>query len=310
MLWMMRVGILLEYELIIDISLPLCRGKVVTLKSGGKTSVSFKYERSPNLCYWCGHLTHDNKSCNLWIQSKGSPIVDQQQFGPYLRATPYQLARNNVIFIPRFFENRSSYIHIAAEELGAAPTIVVTENSNPSPGVDIPDMETDIQKEVINFETFLNSLSTAELGKELETRKSPMPNIPIPLFAHFAEDSGADFTSLDFLSKLDEIDRGIKKYDSILGVSEGSSKKNSKTIEEACVESDFERASNPIGQSLKVDIADDSPMLAPTPQNGKWTCYTKLGISKGHNVRTNPVALGKRAQDNGRIISELPNKRQ
>ena len=137
-----------------------------------------------------------------------------------------------------------------------------------------------------------------------------MPDIPIPLFAHFAEDSGADFTSLDFLSKLDEIDRGIKKYDSIPGMSEGSSKRNSKTIEEACVELDFERASNPIGQSLKVDIADDSPMLAPTPQHGKWTCYTKLGISKGHNVRTNPVALGKRAQDNGRIILELPNKRQ
>lgn len=38
-----------------------------------------------------------------------------------------------------------------------------------------------------------------------------MPYIPISLFAHFAEDSGADFTALDFLSKLDEIDKGIKK---------------------------------------------------------------------------------------------------
>ena len=38
-----------------------------------------------------------------------------------------------------------------------------------------------------------------------------MPYIPISLFAHFAEDSGADFTALDFLSKLDEIDKGINK---------------------------------------------------------------------------------------------------
>ena len=69
---------------IIDISLPLCRGRVVTLESGEKTWVSFKYERLPNLCYWCGCLTHDKKSCNLWIQSKGSQFFDQQQFGPYL----------------------------------------------------------------------------------------------------------------------------------------------------------------------------------------------------------------------------------
>ena len=38
-----------------------------------------------------------------------------------------------------------------------------------------------------------------------------MPYIPISLFAHFAEDSGVDFMALDFLSKLDEIDKGIKK---------------------------------------------------------------------------------------------------
>lgn len=76
-----------------------------------------------------------------------------------------------------------------------------------------------------------------------------------------------------------------------------------------CVESNFDGASNLIGQSLKVDIANDSLMLAPTPQHGKWTCYTTLGISEGHNVRTDPVAIGKRAQDDGRIILELPNKR-
>lgn len=128
-------GHFIRVWVIIDIYLPLCRGRVVNLETGEKAWVSFKYERLPNLCYWCGRLTHNNKSCNLWIQSKGSPFVDQQQFGPYLRAAPYQLARNNVIFIPGFFENRSSYIHIAVEELGDAPTIVVIENSNPPQGL-------------------------------------------------------------------------------------------------------------------------------------------------------------------------------
>ena len=86
-------------------------------------------------------------------------------FSNNLRVAPYQLARNNVISILGFFENRSSYIHIAKEELGAAPTIVVTKNSNPPSGVDIPDMETDILTEGINYETFLNSISTVELRK-------------------------------------------------------------------------------------------------------------------------------------------------
>ena len=35
----------------LDLNLPLCRGRVITLAEGGKSWVSFKYERLPNLCY-------------------------------------------------------------------------------------------------------------------------------------------------------------------------------------------------------------------------------------------------------------------
>ena len=40
-------------------SLPLCRERVITLESGEKAWISFKYER------WCGCLDHGNKNCNL-----------------------------------------------------------------------------------------------------------------------------------------------------------------------------------------------------------------------------------------------------
>ena len=35
----------------IDISLPLCRGRVITLENGEKAWVRFQYERLPNFCY-------------------------------------------------------------------------------------------------------------------------------------------------------------------------------------------------------------------------------------------------------------------
>ena len=38
----------------VAITQPLCCGRVVTLENGEQSLVIFKYERLPNLCYWCG----------------------------------------------------------------------------------------------------------------------------------------------------------------------------------------------------------------------------------------------------------------
>lgn len=53
---------------------------VMSVEKGAKTWVSFNYERHPNICYWCGRLDHGDKDCPLWIQSKGSLTMEQQQF--------------------------------------------------------------------------------------------------------------------------------------------------------------------------------------------------------------------------------------
>jgi len=34
--------------------------------------VSFKYERLPNICYWCGCFNHDDKDCEVWLNSEGT----------------------------------------------------------------------------------------------------------------------------------------------------------------------------------------------------------------------------------------------
>ena len=64
-----------------DVYQPLYRGRVVTLEEGGKTWVSFRYERLPNICYWCGCFDHGDRDGDIWIQSKGTLRVEDQQFG-------------------------------------------------------------------------------------------------------------------------------------------------------------------------------------------------------------------------------------
>nr|XP_023897161.1 uncharacterized protein LOC112009046 [Quercus suber] len=92
----------------VDISQPLCRGRLINLEDGKEHWVSFKYERLPNLCYWCGCLTHDDKDCELWINSEGTLKPEEQQFGPWLRASPFLASRKKVVSVPGFFAKKPS----------------------------------------------------------------------------------------------------------------------------------------------------------------------------------------------------------
>ena len=58
-------GNFMKVRVIMDISLPLCRGLVIALANGEKIWVSFKYECLPNIWYWCGCFDHDDKDCGL-----------------------------------------------------------------------------------------------------------------------------------------------------------------------------------------------------------------------------------------------------
>ena len=68
--------------------------------------MSFKYERLPNICYWCGRLTHDDRDCDLWIDSEGTLKPKQREFGPHLRAQPFVATRCNVILVPGFYAEK------------------------------------------------------------------------------------------------------------------------------------------------------------------------------------------------------------
>ena len=68
----------IRVQVTVDISQPLCRGRVISLENGKELWVSFKYERLSNLCYWCGSLMHDDRDCELRLESEGTLPVEAQ----------------------------------------------------------------------------------------------------------------------------------------------------------------------------------------------------------------------------------------
>lgn len=87
------MGKYLRVRLIIDISKPLGRGRVVCMGGTKKRWVDFRYERLPIFYYWCGIVDHDDKDYLLWIDSKESLEMEEQQFGPWLHADSKRLQR-------------------------------------------------------------------------------------------------------------------------------------------------------------------------------------------------------------------------
>ena len=80
-------GHFIRIQASIDLSLPLCCGRLISIGEGGKQVwISFKYEWLPNMCCWCGRLTHNDRDCELWIDNEGTLTPEQCEFGPYLRA--------------------------------------------------------------------------------------------------------------------------------------------------------------------------------------------------------------------------------
>ncbi|XP_050289951.1 uncharacterized protein LOC126728125 [Quercus robur] len=86
-------GHFIRVKVSVDITMPLCRGRLISLKDDKQVWVSFKYERLPNICYWCGRLTHDDRDYDIWIESEGTLKNDQKEFGPSLRAPPFMASK-------------------------------------------------------------------------------------------------------------------------------------------------------------------------------------------------------------------------
>ena len=102
----MEGGNLKRVRVSIDISLPLCRGRIITLEDRGEVWVKFRYERLPNICYWCGCLTHSDRDCKVWINSDGTLKAGDQVYGPWLRVPFTPNPRRSMVVVPGFYETQ------------------------------------------------------------------------------------------------------------------------------------------------------------------------------------------------------------
>ena len=91
------------FQVSIDFSLPLCRGRLISLNNEKQLWVTFKHERLPNICYWCDRLTHDDRDYDLWIESEGTIRIDQREFRTSLRSLTFAVSRKSVMNVPGYY---------------------------------------------------------------------------------------------------------------------------------------------------------------------------------------------------------------
>ena len=103
-------GNVMRIRVRVDTTLPHCRGRLFTLENGSKGWASFKYERLPNVCYWCGQLDHFYRDCNQWIQSSGSLTKQDQEYGSWICAPPLPAFNNSLVVVPGYYEARKKEI--------------------------------------------------------------------------------------------------------------------------------------------------------------------------------------------------------
>ena len=103
----------MRIHVLIDITKPLCRGRIISLDSNDDHFISFKYERLPNICYWCEKVSYADKDCTIWLSSKGSLKVEDQQFGHWIRATLVNPSRKFVMDV-KGFEKKDTHCHVSS----------------------------------------------------------------------------------------------------------------------------------------------------------------------------------------------------
>ena len=100
----MKGGTFMLVRVRVDVSQPLYRGRKIELEDGTEGWVAFQYECLPNLCFWCGLLTHDDKDSEIWLKSKGRLVVDDQQYGHWMRAPQFSMGKRQSIKVKGYEE--------------------------------------------------------------------------------------------------------------------------------------------------------------------------------------------------------------
>ena len=182
-----------QVRVTIDITLPLCRGKVITLPSGEKRWVKFKYKHLPSLCYWCECLTHDDRDCDLWIQSNGMLVLDKQWFGLSLRAPPYTSAGNDVIYVLAYYKSKGGKVKAQIRGDDGSPN-VVHHNLGNSSSMEIEPMREEEGRNDKRIEEAITKLNAQQiLGGEIDSIEIMRESCSMPTHQEAIKVNGKSF---------------------------------------------------------------------------------------------------------------------
>ena len=198
----------IRIRITIDVSKPLCRGRVISLDNVKELWVSFKYKRLLNICYWCGCLTHDDKDCEQWVESEGSFSTESQQFGLWIHAPPFIPSRKNVIKVPSFYTRRGKEPSATPPPPVGKPSVVVVCTGKPSLKIIRSKKErTVIKQQGINDADFKENISqnSCPVSSDLGIlRNSNLKSTDL------GEKRSADEI---FKERIEEIDNELKRFD-------------------------------------------------------------------------------------------------
>ena len=111
-----------------DITQPLQCGRIISLGKNKEQRVFLKYERLPNLYYWCGYLTHSDKNYDVWLDSEGTLTVEQQTYGSWIWEPVFSKAQRNMITMPGFYVRKGCSPQAVAETQATAASKVLKPN--------------------------------------------------------------------------------------------------------------------------------------------------------------------------------------
>lgn len=79
-------GKLVRVQVELPLDKPIKRGGHVTLGSGTKHWVDYKYERLNKFCYYCGSLLHEQVDCASRQADEEAGSIKDGRFRPWLKA--------------------------------------------------------------------------------------------------------------------------------------------------------------------------------------------------------------------------------
>ena len=292
----------------VDISQPLCRGRVISVATGKEQWVSFKYEHLPNMCYWCGCLTHVDRDCELWIDSKGTLQSDSQQFGPWLRAAPFTATRKNVVVVLGFYSKKngasSSMTH--SKSTKNPPVVMVVRTGGPAQEIIRPEMEREgtAQPAIIipDVQEDIGGLSNPGISGQPTLHNSKFSNLI------YEEKQVANEL---FEAKIQEIDRDLCKFELIREtVVQSDHITNKENILEFATSNERPQQAKvythaalakPLTQQSLSPLSDVSNYNAP--HEGRWKRIAR--VEWGSNTIMEEAMVDKRTNRDGESQPEL-----